>query len=160
MRRIILQTLLVAAAFLLAAHSTIAAKIIYVDDDGLADFDTIQEAIDAAADGDTVLVAPGTYTGEGNRDIDFTRARPSPSAARTVHEPVSSIARVPKRTHIEASISKAKKAAVLSWRDSRSPVVNQGARMVAAASIAFTAARAYATASSWAMSRVPGEGSP
>ncbi|MFC1783860.1 choice-of-anchor Q domain-containing protein, partial [Planctomycetota bacterium] len=32
---------------------------------------TIQAAIDAAIDGDTVIAADGTYTGVGNRDIDF-----------------------------------------------------------------------------------------
>jgi hypothetical protein len=35
-------------------------------------FDAIQEGIDAAVDGDTVMVLDGTYTGAGNRDLDFS----------------------------------------------------------------------------------------
>jgi predicted outer membrane repeat protein len=35
------------------------------------DAPTIQAGIDAAVDGDVVVVDDGTYTGEGNRDLDF-----------------------------------------------------------------------------------------
>lgn len=35
------------------------------------DYPTIQSAINAAVNGDTVVVADGVYTGDGNRDIDF-----------------------------------------------------------------------------------------
>jgi hypothetical protein len=47
------------------------ARIITVDDDGPADFNNIWAAVLDANHGDTVVVADGTYTGEGNRYIDF-----------------------------------------------------------------------------------------
>lgn len=47
------------------------ARIITVDDDGPADFNNIQAAIDDSNDGDIIEVNVGTYTGDGNRDIDF-----------------------------------------------------------------------------------------
>lgn len=46
-------------------------KVITVDDDGPADFKNVQTAIDDANDGDTVIVADGTYTGPGNYNIRF-----------------------------------------------------------------------------------------
>ena len=43
----------------------------YVDANGTGDFATIQAAINAATAGDVVILQPGTYTGNGNRDINF-----------------------------------------------------------------------------------------
>ncbi|MBW8036680.1 MAG: hypothetical protein FVQ79_13910, partial [Planctomycetes bacterium] len=45
--------------------------IITVKSDGTGDAPTIQAAIDIATDGDIVKVEDGTYTGIGNRNIDF-----------------------------------------------------------------------------------------
>ncbi len=42
-----------------------------VDGDGGGDFLTIQAALNASSDGDTVLIAPGTYEGPGNRNLVF-----------------------------------------------------------------------------------------
>ncbi len=46
-------------------------------EDGSAEhpFDSIQQAIDAASETDSVVVLPGTYTGDGNRDISFRGKR-------------------------------------------------------------------------------------
>jgi len=46
-------------------------RIIIVDDDGWADFTTVQAAIDDSNDGDIIVLFPGIYTGAGNRNIDF-----------------------------------------------------------------------------------------
>ncbi len=56
---------------ILPAGSTFAVRTIYVADGGSADFSTIQAAIDDANEGDVIVIKPGTYTGDGNRDIDF-----------------------------------------------------------------------------------------
>ncbi|MDX2441421.1 MAG: hypothetical protein QNK40_12840, partial [Desulfobacterales bacterium] len=36
-----------------------------------SEYQTIQEAVDASSNEDTIIVSDGIYTGEGNRDIDF-----------------------------------------------------------------------------------------
>ncbi len=58
-------------AIVLGLAGGVAAATVTVDGAGSGDYLTIQEGIDAAGPGDTVLVQPGTYTGAGNRDLDF-----------------------------------------------------------------------------------------
>ena len=57
------RTLVILSIFAASA----GADVLHVPGDYL----TIQAAIDASVDGDTVLVADGIYTGDGNRDMNF-----------------------------------------------------------------------------------------
>jgi len=47
------------------------AAALYVAPDGSGDFATIQDAFNAAAEGDTILLGDGVFTGDGNRDLDY-----------------------------------------------------------------------------------------
>ena len=62
-----LQTIVFAIGMVTLICRGINAEVIHVP----ADYPVIQTAVDAAADGDTILVADGIYSGEGNRDITF-----------------------------------------------------------------------------------------
>ena len=55
----------------LAVATVSPAATVVVDWSGGGDHLLIQSGINAASEGDTVLVRPGIYTGEGNRALDF-----------------------------------------------------------------------------------------
>jgi hypothetical protein len=50
---------------------TASATTYVIEPDGSGDLPTIQAAIDASSDGDIIELADGTFTGTGNRDVDF-----------------------------------------------------------------------------------------
>lgn len=58
-----------ALAIVMLASGVCLVGTIYVKPDGTGDAPTIGAAMDAAAVGDTVLLASGTFTGAGNRDL-------------------------------------------------------------------------------------------
>jgi hypothetical protein len=64
---------LLVLAGLLGTASASAAETWIVRADGSGDFPTIQAAVDAAENGDVIELADGTFTGDGNRDVDFLR---------------------------------------------------------------------------------------
>ncbi len=65
------QATCVFSLVLLVLASSASGRTWYITPDGLGDAPTIQAGTDSAAAGDTVSLADGTYTGPGNRDIDF-----------------------------------------------------------------------------------------
>ena len=70
-----LVTPIVLLLALLITATSLSAADWYVKPDRTGDAATIQAAVDAAAPGDTILLADGTFTGDGNRDI-FVYAKP------------------------------------------------------------------------------------
>ncbi|MHC4641163.1 MAG: right-handed parallel beta-helix repeat-containing protein [Planctomycetota bacterium] len=61
------KTILLSIVVLLILHGFTTAANRLVPDE----YATIQDAVDAAVNGDVVIVDPDIYTGDGNRDIDF-----------------------------------------------------------------------------------------
>jgi hypothetical protein len=64
------KSVLTLSIFLLLT-STAYGVIYVVNPEGTGDFPTIQAAVDASSNGDIVELTNGTFTGEGNRNIDY-----------------------------------------------------------------------------------------
>jgi hypothetical protein len=62
---------LILVATLISWPVVAASGSILVNPDGSGDFATIQAAIDASSDGDVIILADGTFVGDGNRDLDY-----------------------------------------------------------------------------------------
>jgi hypothetical protein len=59
------------AQIFLTSFSAAVARTWHINPNGSGDAPTIQAGIDSTADGDTVSLTNGTYTGVGNRNIDL-----------------------------------------------------------------------------------------
>ena len=66
-RKLLLLAVVITVAVTGAAHAT----TLVVDVGGSGGYTEIQPALNASSEGDTVLVMPGTYTGDNNTSLDF-----------------------------------------------------------------------------------------
>jgi hypothetical protein len=71
MRRLKMRALLILSISLLLISPAAESTVIVVDQSGEGDYLTIKEGVAAADEGDTVIVAAGTYTGLDNKGISF-----------------------------------------------------------------------------------------
>jgi|GEM_PF-4131674 len=72
MRRLMSTAVVGVILVVCAWTGSVRAEVLRVDPNDPGTFATLQEAIAAAADGDTIVVAAGVYRGAGNRDLSFT----------------------------------------------------------------------------------------
>ena len=61
----------IALITLFAAAGSAQAATYLLEPDGTGDFPNIQAAVDAAVDGDEILLADGVFEGLGNDQVDF-----------------------------------------------------------------------------------------
>ncbi|MFC1573278.1 right-handed parallel beta-helix repeat-containing protein [Candidatus Eisenbacteria bacterium] len=69
--RILTVRLVIAPVLITALAASASATVHVVNPEGTGDYPTIQAAISAAANGDTVALTNGTFTGPGNKNIDY-----------------------------------------------------------------------------------------
>jgi predicted outer membrane repeat protein len=67
-----MRNVLSACLFLILIAAPLSGATILVRDDGTGDQPTIQAAVTVSVSGDTILLAGGTFSGPGNRDIQVT----------------------------------------------------------------------------------------
>lgn len=62
--------IMLVAALIIGGAAQASATTYVVSPDGPGDYPTIQAAVDAVVDYDVIELADGTFTGDGNRDIE------------------------------------------------------------------------------------------
>lgn len=65
------RLMLVAVVAVMAFSVPASAQVWHISPDGTGDVPTIKAGVEAAADGDILLLADGVFTGSGNTDISF-----------------------------------------------------------------------------------------